>query len=133
MKNQYFKTSLKLFTGLLISLGITSVAPKSWAAEKVPTIEVAKTKSEVPNCQPAIGEGLAQMMITELTKLSNFEVLESVALDDLREERKLGENGEVSEDERVKKGQWRGAEREGGTQRGRTAEDLCPGAAYCEG
>jgi curli biogenesis system outer membrane secretion channel CsgG len=57
-----------------------------------------------------MGEGLAQMIITELAKLPNFKVLESVALDDLRAERALGDSGEVSQAESVKKGQWKGAD-----------------------
>src|SRR5256885_11294606 len=57
-----------------------------------------------------MGDGLAQMMITELNKLDNVKVLESVALDDLRTERNLGENGEVAASEAVKKGQWKGAD-----------------------
>ncbi len=76
-----------------------------------PTIEVAKTEAQsIAHWQPAMGEGLAQMMITELNKLDNMKVLESVALDDLRAERKLGESGEVAADESVKKGQWKGAD-----------------------
>src|SRR5207245_4908621 len=39
-----------------------------------------------------------------------FKVLESVALDDLRAERALGDSGEVSQSESVKKGQWKGAD-----------------------
>src|SRR6476646_4079756 len=76
-----------------------------------PTIVVAKTEaSAIAGWQPAMGEGLAEMLITELTKLTNFKVLESVALDDLRSERALGESGEVSQAESVKKGQWKGAD-----------------------
>src|SRR5256885_16471900 len=76
-----------------------------------PTIVVAKTEaSAVAGWQPAMGEGLAEMLITELTKLTNFKVLESVALDDLRTERALGESGEVSQSESVKRGQWKGAD-----------------------
>src|SRR6185436_5906108 len=59
---------------------------------------------------PAIGEGLAQMLISDLAKLDNMKVLESVAVEDLREERRLGEGGEVGEKESVKKGQWKGAD-----------------------
>src|SRR6478609_7156911 len=81
---------------------------RSYAA---PTIVVAKTEaSNIAGWQPAMGEGLAEMLITELTKLTNFKVLESVALDDLRSERALGESGEVSQSESVKKGQWKGAD-----------------------
>ena len=47
---------------------------------------------------------------TELVRLTNLKVLESVALDDLREERALGESGEVNKAERIKKGEWKGAE-----------------------
>src|SRR5215831_16063262 len=76
-----------------------------------PTIVVAKTEaSNIAGWQPAMGEGLAEMLITELTKLTNFKVLESVALDDIREERALGESGEVSQSESVKRGQWKGAD-----------------------
>src|SRR6185369_7258461 len=80
----------------------------------VPTISVAKTTGTAgpynPNWQPAMGDGLAQMMITELGKLGNFRVLESVALDDLREERKLGESGEVASSKAVTKGGYEAAD-----------------------
>jgi len=77
-----------------------------------PTISVAKTEATtgVAGWQPAMGQGLAEMIITELSRLTNFKVLESVALDDLRAERALGESGEVSQAESVKKGQWKGAD-----------------------
>jgi curli biogenesis system outer membrane secretion channel CsgG len=85
--------------------------PSRGADAKIPTISVAKTEaSSVAGWQPAMGEGLAQMIITEMANLPNFKVLESVALDDLRAERALGENGEVSQAESVKKGQWKGAD-----------------------
>src|SRR5207302_9117061 len=97
-----------------VSLSLTAVlfASPSQAADKaVPTISVAKTEARsVAYWQPAMGDGLAQMLITELTGLHNFKVLESVALDDLRAERQLGESGEVSQAESVKKGQWKGAD-----------------------
>ena len=57
-----------------------------------------------------MGEGLAQMMVTRLSGLSNMRVLESLQLDDLRTERHLGENGEVAQSESVKKGTWKGAD-----------------------
>lgn len=80
-------------------------------AADLPTVSVARTESSgVAAWQPAMGDGLAQMMITELSKLPNLKVLESVALEDLREERRLGESGEVSEKESVKKGGWAGAD-----------------------
>jgi curli biogenesis system outer membrane secretion channel CsgG len=93
-------------------LALTLAPAQSRGADaKVPTISVAKTEaSSVAGWQPAMGEGLAQMIITEMANLPNFKVLESVALDDLRAERALGESGEVSQSESVKKGQWKGAD-----------------------
>src|SRR5438105_5939187 len=83
----------------------------SAAENQPPSISVAKTESTgVAYWQPAMGEGLAQMLITELSSLSNFKVLESVALNDLRAERALGASGEVSQAESVKKGEWKGAD-----------------------
>lgn len=93
--------------------------PSPFAAEEAPpapaaaapTIVVAKTEAQsIASWQPAMGEGLAQMIITELNKLDNVSVLESVALEDLREERRLGESGEVAGNEAVAKGGWKGAD-----------------------
>lgn len=97
---------------LLALLALGAIGQPALAAEKQPpTIVVAKTEAQgIGDWQPAMGEGLAQMMITELNKLDNVKVLESVALDDLRSERNLGENGEVAAGEAVKKGQWKGAD-----------------------
>lgn len=96
-----------LLLGALLLFGHPS---PSLAQAHKPTMSVARSESQLPEWQPAIGKGLADMMITELTKLPNIQVLESVALDDLREERALGEKGEVSEAESVKKGAWKGAD-----------------------
>jgi curli biogenesis system outer membrane secretion channel CsgG len=98
------------YTSLLLALALAPFQGQA-ADNKVPTISVAKTESSgVASWQPAMGEGLAQMIITEMANLPNFKVLESVALDDLRAERALGENGEVAATESVKKGQWKGAD-----------------------
>jgi curli biogenesis system outer membrane secretion channel CsgG len=109
--NSIMKTRIS-FSGVLPALAIAGFALNGVAADKkVPTISVAPSKAqEVAYWQPTMGEGLAQMLVTEFNNLPNFKVLESLALDDLRAERKLGENGEVSEEESVKKGQWKGAD-----------------------
>jgi len=97
-------------TSLLAALALAPF-PGRAADQQAPTISVAKTEaSGVASWQPAMGEGLAHMIITEMANLPNFKVLESVALDDLRAERALGESGEVSQSESVKKGQWKGAD-----------------------
>ncbi len=103
-------TTFKL-TILVVFAAISTLFQCHGADKQPATISVAKTEgSAISGWQPAMGEGLAHMLITELSKLSNFKVLESVALDDLRAERKLGEDGEVAESEMVKKGQWKGAD-----------------------
>ena len=95
---------------VLLAIALGSVQSQG-ADTRVPTISVAKTEaSSVAGWQPAMGEGLAQMIITEMANLPNFKVLESVALEDLRAERALGESGEVAQSKSVKKGQWKGAD-----------------------
>lgn len=108
------KSHLRLFLSRFIFRSFAACAAVSvvfGAETKLPTVVVAKTEQQgIANWQPAMGEGLAQMIITELTKLDNMKVLESVALDDLRAERSLGESSEVAGGEAVKKGQWLGAD-----------------------
>jgi curli biogenesis system outer membrane secretion channel CsgG len=60
--------------------------------------------------QPAVGEGLAEMLVTELAKLNKFQVLENSQLGVLKEEMKLGDDGFVAADEKVEKGGWAGAD-----------------------
>src|SRR5258706_6352569 len=101
MKEKHF------FAFAALGVAVSLTAFESQAAEKkAPTISVAKTDAQgVAAWQPAMGDGLAQMMITEFGGLPNFKVLESVALDDLRAERSLGESGEVNQAESVQQGQ----------------------------
>ena len=66
--------------------------------------------SAIMGWQPALGEGLAEMLITELTKLNKFDVLESTALPELVNEIHLGEAGYVGEGEKVDKGGFAGAD-----------------------
>lgn len=84
------------------------------AQEKArPTIFVAPLEGDVAQIlgwQPALGEGLAEMLITELARLGKFEILESTSLKDLAGEIKLGEEGYVSDAEKVEKGGWAGAD-----------------------
>jgi len=104
------RTVCRFTVSLLLAVAAGTLSASA-AESKAPTIVVAKTQATgIAYWQPAMGDGLAQMLITELSALPNFKVLESVALDDLRSERALGESGEVSEAESVKKGQWKGAD-----------------------
>jgi curli biogenesis system outer membrane secretion channel CsgG len=67
-------------------------------------------QAHIQGWQPAMGEGLAEMIITELQKLNKFTVLESTALQSLKDEISLGETGYVSEQEKVDKGNFCGAD-----------------------
>ena len=72
------KIVLYSVTSLFLALGLAPFRGQA-ADSKVPTISVAKTEaSGVASWQPAMGEGLAQMIITEMSSLPNFKVLESV-------------------------------------------------------
>jgi curli biogenesis system outer membrane secretion channel CsgG len=66
--------------------------------------------SQIMSWQPALGEGLAEMLITEVGRTGKYQVLESTALKDLAEEIRLGDEGFVAKDERVEKGGWAGAD-----------------------
>lgn len=66
--------------------------------------------SQIQGWQPALGEGLAEMLTTELAKLNKFDVLESTALADLAKEIDLGQAGYVGKEEKVDKGGWKGAD-----------------------
>ncbi len=60
--------------------------------------------------QPAMGEGLAEMLVTDLTKLGKFQVLEKSQLEVLKDEIHLGEDGWVEPSEKVEKGGFAAAD-----------------------
>lgn len=95
---------------LALAAGILSVAAQQGEA---PTLFVAPLNGDenaIEYWQPALGEGLAEMLITELGKTGKFQVLESTALEELKSEINLGEDGWVADDEKVAKGGWAGAD-----------------------
>lgn len=101
------KPMMLSISSLFLCLGVAA------AADDKPTLFVAPLEadmSQVMGWQPALGEGLAEMLITEVTKLDKFTVLESTALENLKDEMKLGEEGFVADDEKVEKGGWAGAD-----------------------
>jgi curli biogenesis system outer membrane secretion channel CsgG len=96
----------------LLTLVICSFTARA-TDEDSPTIFVAPLDgdiSQIQGWQPALGEGLAEMLITELTKLNKFQVLESTALESLKDEIRMGEEGYTSKEERVDKGGFAGAD-----------------------
>ncbi|NQU11885.1 hypothetical protein HQ590_13910 [bacterium] len=103
---------MKAHLSLLLAL-VTMAVGVSAAESDKPTVFVAPLDgdiSQIQGWQPALGEGLAEMLITELGKLGKFDVLESTALPELMEEIHLGEQGYVAEDEKVEKGGYAGAD-----------------------
>lgn len=106
-----------LFLGLSVFLaqGQAPQAPQTAqpAQSSMPTIFVAPLEgdtSQIMAWQPALGEGLAEMLITELGKINKFQVLESTALEHLKDEIRLGDDGFVGQDEKVEKGGFAGAD-----------------------
>lgn len=78
-----------------------------------PTLFVAPLKPDTALMtlwQPAVGQGLAEMLITELTKINKFQVLESTAIEQLKDEIRLGQDGFVAAGEKVEKGGFAGAD-----------------------
>lgn len=105
------KLSMKSTLALLLALSLTTIAQAEEASK--PSVFVAPLDgdtSQILGWQPALGEGLAEMLITELTRLNKFEVLESTALKELVDEIRLGEAGYVNEKEKVDKGGFAGAD-----------------------
>jgi curli biogenesis system outer membrane secretion channel CsgG len=123
---------------LIIILALcVAVTARAEEASK-PTIFVARLDgdmAQIQGWQPALGEGLAEMLITELGKLGKFDVLESTALPELQSEIKLGQEGYVGEGEKVEKGGYAGADfmfrgkvtRFGSQQKGLNLGGFAPG------
>src|SRR2546423_451211 len=96
----------------IFSLLIAAFTLAANAGDK-PTIFVAPLEgdlSQIQGWQPAMGEGLAEMLVTELTRLNKFEVLESTALKELVNEIQLGEAGYVNQKDKVDKGGFAAAD-----------------------
>jgi curli biogenesis system outer membrane secretion channel CsgG len=113
----YFGPVLAMLGGMksILSLAalLAAVFTVAGQEKQAPTLFVAPLEgdtSQIMGWQPALGEGLAEMLITEVTRIGKFQVLESTALKDLADEIKLGDEGYVNEQERVEKGGWAGAD-----------------------
>jgi curli biogenesis system outer membrane secretion channel CsgG len=79
----------------------------------LPTLIVAPFSGDITHIaywQPAMGEGLCEMLITELGKINKFQVLESTQLGALKDEIKMGEDGWVEQGEKVDKGGFAAAD-----------------------
>jgi curli biogenesis system outer membrane secretion channel CsgG len=81
--------------------------------EGLPSLIVAPfsgNTTSITYWQPAMGEGLSEMLITEMGKLNKFTVLETTQLETLKDEIKMGDDGWVEQSEKVDKGGFAAAD-----------------------
>jgi curli biogenesis system outer membrane secretion channel CsgG len=100
----------RILMAVILSLACLPTFSQENANQSIFVAPLDGDMSQIQGWQPALGEGLAEMLITELTKLNKFQVLESTALEHLKNEIKLGEEGYVAQDEKVEKGGFAGAD-----------------------
>lgn len=83
------------------------------AQGELPTLIVAPFSGDVTHIQfwqPALGDGLAEMLITELAKINKFTVLETTQLETLKDEIRMGQDGWVDTTAAVEKGGFAAAD-----------------------
>lgn len=98
---------------MILSVVVAAPAAVRAADEDLPTLFVAPfqgDKTAIEYWQPAMGEGLAEMFVTEIGKLNKYSVLENTQLGALKDEIKLGEDGWVEQSEKVEKGGFAAAD-----------------------
>jgi curli biogenesis system outer membrane secretion channel CsgG len=106
MKSLALITSLALFSGIVVPVCAQQEST-------LPTLIVAPfsgDRTHIQYWQPALGSGLAEMLVTELGKISKFTVLETTELNVLKDEIRQGEEGWVDAAEKVEKGGFAAAD-----------------------
>ena len=105
------KNLLAFVCSSILALGL---AGRALAADAgLPSLIVAPFSGDITHIaywQPAMGEGLQEMLITELGKINKFQVLETTQLGALKDEIKMGEDGWVEQGEKVDKGGFAAAD-----------------------
>lgn len=105
------KNLLNLFGCAALFAG--TVVPTSAQESELPALIVAPFSGDITHIQywqPALGEGLAEMLITELAKINKFTVLETTQLETLKDEIKMGQDGWVDAAQMVEKGGFAAAD-----------------------
>jgi curli biogenesis system outer membrane secretion channel CsgG len=105
------RTRLLPLASLIAFLAPAGRAPAQPA--QLPTLIVAPFSGDYTHIQywqPAVGQGLAEMLVTEIAKLNKFQVLETTQLDVLKNEIRQGQDGWIALDEKVEKGGFAGAD-----------------------
>jgi len=101
---------MKTLNTLIVGISLTAATPL--LAEDLPTCFVApfSGSSAVEYWQPAMGEGLGEMLTTELGKINKFQMLEINDLGDLKNEIGMGQDGWVDQTQKVDKGGFAAAD-----------------------
>jgi curli biogenesis system outer membrane secretion channel CsgG len=95
-----------------IVLGVLFATARIFADDQ-PTCFVAPfsgNQNSIQYWQPAMGEGLGEMLTTELGKLNKFQMLEINDLGDLKNEIGMGQDGWVDQSQKVDKGGFAAAD-----------------------
>ena len=102
---------------IAVICGITSLVLNHVQAgdqgSSLPTVIVAPFTGDmtaIQYWQPALGQGLSEMFVTELGKINKFTVLENSQLGELKNEIGMGEDGWVQQSEKVDKGGFAAAD-----------------------
>jgi curli biogenesis system outer membrane secretion channel CsgG len=93
-------------------LGVSLAAGRLFA-DDLPTCFVAPFSGDttaIQYWQPAMGEGLGEMLTTELGKINKFQMLEINQLGDLKNEIGMGQDGWVDQAQKVDKGGFSAAD-----------------------
>ena len=100
----------KIFSTLVIGV---SLATSRVFADDLPTLFVAPFSGDttaIQYWQPAMGQGLSEMLTTELGKINKFQMLEISQIGDLKNEIGMGEEGWVNQAQKVDKGGFSAAD-----------------------
>ena len=104
------------FSTVLCGLVLVALAGNRLAAQdnsNLPTCFVAPFSGDttaIQYWQPAMGEGLGEMLTTELGKINKFQMLEVNQIGDLKNEINMGEDGWIDQAQKVDKGGFAAAD-----------------------
>jgi curli biogenesis system outer membrane secretion channel CsgG len=109
-----YKGTMKRNSASLFSAALMlCFAPLARAQADLPTVIVAPFSGDrvaIQYWQPALGSGLAEMLVTELGKMNKFTVLETLQLEVLKDEIREGQDGWIDASEKVEKGGFAAAD-----------------------
>ena len=99
-----------VFLSLTVILTLALMIPVSADARMRVSVSAFENKVRGVHGNWDLGEGMAEMLATELFRSGQFVVLERTAMDDILKEQQLGQSGLVRPDTAVQTGQMLGAQ-----------------------